>query len=106
MVAANWEPILIDFGLAYVMPRPRGDSGRGKWMSIPHIARVGKLIYFAPEMYNQDGLVREYSGEAVDTWCLGVSLFILIVGAPPGTSLDHWMIVSNESFSAAISPGF
>ena len=84
MVTRDMQPILIDFGLAYVMALDEeANGGRGAWRNIPHTGRVGKLVYFAPEMYNVDHFHTSYSGEAVDTWCLGVSLFVLIVGAPP-----------------------
>jgi serine/threonine protein kinase len=41
--------------------------------------KVGKVGYMAPEVYAK----KEYSPEKADIWCLGVMLFMMLVGAPP-----------------------
>jgi len=41
--------------------------------------KVGKVGYMAPEVYAK----QYYSPEKADIWCLGVMLFMMLVGAPP-----------------------
>jgi len=41
--------------------------------------KVGKVGYMAPEVYAK----KEYLPEKADIWCLGVMLFMMLVGAPP-----------------------
>jgi len=41
--------------------------------------RVGKLQYMCPEAYNGD----EYDARSGDIYCLGVMLFMMLIGAPP-----------------------
>merc|ERR1719464_107629 len=43
--------------------------------------RVGKQQYMAPEVYAR----KVYNAKAADVHCLGVMLFMMLVGAPPFT---------------------
>ncbi|ETO34522.1 ser/thr protein kinase [Reticulomyxa filosa] len=72
---------IIDFGLAR---RVKSDQ-------MFH-DRVGKIGYMAPEVCMQCPYLffflyvyarKEYSPEKADIWCLGVMLFMMLVGAPP-----------------------
>jgi len=59
---------IIDFGLARDF----------KWDE-KFTEKVGKIGYMAPEVYGS----KKYSPEKADIWCLGVMLFMMLVGAPP-----------------------
>eukprot|EP01083_Nonionella_stella_P138646 421932_1 len=41
--------------------------------------RVGKLQYMCPEAYER----QVYDAKAADVYCLGVMLFMMLIGAPP-----------------------
>merc|ERR1711972_1243522 len=58
-------PRICDFGLA-IENKPR------------HYDTVGKVSYMSPEC-NAGG----YEGKANDIWCLGIMLFMMMIGAPP-----------------------
>eukprot|EP01083_Nonionella_stella_P082850 228829_1 len=60
---------LIDFGLTQHFEH-NDFTFRGK---------VGKLQYMCPEAYAR----RDYNAKAADVWCLGVMLFMMLIGAPP-----------------------
>eukprot|EP01084_Bolivina_argentea_P183653 316868_1 len=62
---------LIDFGVAHDISKHNG-SWIGK-------KRVGKINYMPPEVY----LERNFDCRKVDVWCLGVMLFMCLVGSPP-----------------------
>jgi len=103
---------LIDFGLAVVMPEGYGPlkaDGRGEshgslrflaprqcavthapptaavrtpppsFLLARHLCAVGKEKYMAPETY---ALV-PYDGRAIDVWCCGMMLFVLLFGIYP-----------------------
>jgi len=78
----NANPVLIDFGLSAIM-EPAGTSPEGEplWAPIPHTGALGKVYYMAPEVFSRSS--PGYSGTVIDTWSLGVSLFIMLTGVPP-----------------------
>lgn len=45
---------------------------------------MGKLAYYAPEMYRQE----DYDGRKVDAWTMGVGLFMLLTGSAPYLKQD------------------
>jgi serine/threonine protein kinase len=71
MLDENWQLKLIDFGLA---APTQGRDGSGKLNTV-----LGTQGYMAPEQHLQ----REYDGEKVDIFALGVILFIMHAGHPP-----------------------
>ena len=47
----------------------------------PNSARVGSLPYMPPEIWaNRNHPLRPYSGEAMDVWSAGVTLFVMLTG--------------------------
>lgn len=58
-------PRICDFGLTTEYRRAHNDS-------------VGKLGYMSPECF-----AGRYDGKANDVWCLGIMLFMMMIGAPP-----------------------
>jgi len=60
---------IIDLGLTQHFPK--GD--------FTYQGRVGKLQYMSPEAYAR----QKYDARAADIYCLGVMLFMMLVGAPP-----------------------
>eukprot|EP01084_Bolivina_argentea_P249337 417342_1 len=62
---------LIDFGLSHDI-----NKHSNSWISNK---RVGKLSYMSPEVYNK----QNYDCRSVDVWCIGVMLFMMLIGTPP-----------------------
>jgi len=62
-------------------------------------ARIGKITYMTPEIWNNE----DFDGEAIDMWACGIILFILLVGFPPmeePSGKDHrfTMIMKGELY--------
>ena len=77
-------PVLIDFGLSIQM---------NPTFQINHTGPVGKVGYMAPELWIQPSKLKTYDGRKVDSWSLGVVLFILVTRMEPWKKAD-----SSEAF--------
>lgn len=81
---------IIDFGLAVKFPSTVGASSSQTNATaagpvlLPADGRVGKERYMPPEVFN----LQQYNPVAVDTWELGVSLFVLLFGVYPYTQAN------------------
>jgi len=81
------HPILIDFGLAYMMePSAAADLDHTAmdlpprpWRPIPYSMFIGKLLYAAPEMWSN----QPYDGPTIDLWSAIVTLFVMVFKSPP-----------------------
>jgi len=67
---SRFIPKVCDFGLAI-----QGEN-------LKCYKTVGKKRYWSPECENQD-----YEGKANDVWCLGVTLFLMLIGGHPYDSI-------------------
>jgi len=61
-----------------------------------HQGSVGKLSYMSPECF-----AGRYNGKANDIWCLGIMLFMMMIGAPPygeiGDKAYTYLVDGDES---------
>ncbi|ETO15439.1 hypothetical protein RFI_21926 [Reticulomyxa filosa] len=64
---------IIDFGVAKNVEQEEAQG------ALVLKGRVGKTNYMSPECYNG----KAYNPFANDIWCLGVMLFMMLIGAPP-----------------------
>jgi non-specific serine/threonine protein kinase len=70
MLNHNNEAVLIDFGVSEIVDQPDDLILKSK---------MGTLIFFAPEMFNQT----TSHGERTDIWALGITFYYLITGNYP-----------------------
>lgn len=76
MIDSNFNARLIDFGLAK------------SFYSIEHDCLTtfcGSPSYTAPEILEK----KKYSGQRVDIWCLGVTLYVLLEACLPFDDFDR-----------------
>ena len=73
LISADNSLRVIDFGLAFVIPKlPR-----------PYFKEVvGSLLFMAPEIIKEQGAETCYT-HAVDIWSLGVMMYYLLAGTSP-----------------------
>lgn len=70
MIDADFNAKLIDFGLAKIFHSPADDYLE---------TFCGSPSYVAPELLES----KKYSGQGVDVWCLGVSLYVMLEACLP-----------------------
>jgi serine/threonine protein kinase len=89
-VDAGYMLKMADFGLTISIT---GRNGTGRCTTF-----AGTRRYMAPEIIER----KDYSGEAVDLFALGIICFILVTGKPPFTRADtsrpHYEMIARQQW--------
>ncbi|GAB5354397.1 hypothetical protein AAMO2058_000115400 [Amorphochlora amoebiformis] len=94
LISEDFTAKICDFGFSGIL---KADGKLQPMSETSMSTRVGSLSYMAPEVFKDVPQT-----EAIDVWSLGVTIFVMLTGAPPYVrpiaTMDPWYVVNCTAF--------